>query len=77
MCQNPELTRVTIAHCDNVSSGGETMVSDSKTVRLNLTADEWRALRVRAAEAGISVAACATAMIRAGLARKTVVKKPS
>lgn len=43
------------------------MAGSSKTVRLNLTPDEWRALRVGAAEEGVSVAAYATTLIRAQL----------
>jgi plasmid stability protein len=39
-----------------------------KTLRVNLTADEWKALRIRAAEQGVSVAALATELIRAQLA---------
>jgi plasmid stability protein len=45
-------------------------VDDSKTIRLNLTADEWRTLRIRAAERGVSMAVYATEVLREELRRK-------
>jgi plasmid stability protein len=53
----------------------EMAVDDSKTIRLNLTTDEWRRLRIRAAEEGVSMTVYATEVIRADL-RKPKVKKP-
>lgn len=51
-------------------------VDDSKTIRLNLTADEWRTLRIRAAEHGVSMAVYATEVLRADLQRKAA-RKPA
>lgn len=50
-------------------------VDDSKTIRLNLTADEWRQLRIRAAEHGVSMTAYATEVLRADLRRKRPKRK--
>jgi plasmid stability protein len=55
---------------------GMLMVDDSKTIRLNLTADEWRMLRIRAAEQGVSMAVYATEVLRADLKRKPA-RKPA
>jgi plasmid stability protein len=46
------------------------MVDDSKTIRLNLNPDEWRTLRIRAAERGVSMAVYATEVLREDLRRK-------
>jgi plasmid stability protein len=54
----------------------EMAISGSKTMRLNLTVDEWRALRVRAAIEGVSVTAYATSVLREHL-RKRGAKKPA
>ena len=43
------------------------MAGDSKTVRLSLTAEEWRALRVRAAEEDRSVSSYLSRLVRAQL----------
>lgn len=43
------------------------MAGNSKTVRLSLTAEEWRALRVRAAEEDRSVASYLSRLVRAHL----------
>jgi plasmid stability protein len=55
----------------------EVTVGDSKTIRLNLTADEWRTLRIRAAEEGVSVTAYATNVLREHLQRKRGARKPT
>jgi len=46
------------------------MVDESKTIRLNLNPDEWRTLRIRAAERGVSMAVYATEVLREDLRRK-------
>jgi plasmid stability protein len=70
-----------VSHCDALSSKGveEDDGVVGKTLRVNLTADEWKALRIRAAEQGVSVAALATELIRSQLVpqRKRGVKKPA
>jgi hypothetical protein len=53
------------------------MADDSRAIRLNLTPEEWRQLRIRAAEQELSMTQLATVVIREYLQRKRGVKKPA
>ena len=46
------------------------MTDDDKAIRLRLTAEEWRQLRIRAAEQGVSMTVYATEVLREDLRRK-------